>query len=221
MASAQRPDILLVSLANKSFFDESYSSLIDSLSSCAQLKRGLTADGVTRYLATNSPKVILVTDEGLTLAENSAVLDRVVSYIRNGGFVIVGLHVPNFAKYNDIDKFFGEGFGLPWKSGDYTSGTFQFNPSCSLPTGAASNSFPAPHDMKVLHIRNAKPHEKILIPTLYHDNGIESLDFPPEYVDQTQAAVVGTRVGDGYIVYHGDVNPGKESSDVILRLCGL
>ena len=219
MASTQRSEILLLSLANVDFFDESYSLLIERLRNSVHLKRAKTAKGFMQYLATNSPKVILVTDEGLTFAENSAVLDQVVSYVRNGGFVIVGLHFPNFAEFEYIDKFFNEGFGLPWKSGKYQSDTFQFNPSCSLPTGVASNSFPAQYMMKVLHVKNAEPHEKLFVPS--PDVVIESVDFSPGYLDQTQAAVVGTRVGDGYIVYAGDVNPGEESSDVILRLCGL
>lgn len=219
MASTQCSEILLVSLANKEFFDESYSLLIEKLRSSFHLKRAKIANGVMQYLRTNSPRVVLVTDEGLTLAENSAVLDQVVSYVRKGGYVIVGLHFPNFAAFEYIDSFFNKGFGLPWKSGKYQRDTFQFNPSCSLPTGVASNSFPRPYTMKVLHIKNAEPHEKIFIPS--PDDMIESVDFLPGYIDQTQAAVVGTRVGDGYIVYAGDVNPGEESSDVIIRLCGL
>jgi hypothetical protein len=44
--------------------------------------------------------------------------------------------------------------------------------------------------------------------------------FPPEYVDQAQAAVVGAKVGNGYLVYIGDVN--AEGSDkIILSLLGL
>ena len=219
MVSVQRSTILLISLAYREFFDEMYSSLLESLRSSVQLKRAKTANGVLRYLATNSPKVILVTDEGLTKAKNSAVLDRVISYLRNGGLVIVGLHFTGFTRMDVFDKFFDQGFGLPWKHGDYHRTTFQFNPSCSLPTGVASNSFPAPYSMKVLHVKDAEPHEKIFVPI--NDAMTQSHVFPPEFVDQTQAAVVGTRVEDGYIVYAGDVNNEKESFDVILRLCGL
>lgn len=219
MVSVQPSEILLVSLAYQSFFDETYSSLIDTLRSSVRLKRAKTANGVMQYLATNSPKVILVTDEGLTQAKNSAVLDRVISNVRNGGLVIVGFHFPSFTQMDDFDKFFNEGFGLPWKHGDYHRTIFQFNPSCSLPAGVAPNSFPAPYSMKVLHVKDAKPHERIFIPITHAMT--QSHVFPPEYVDQTQAAVVGSRVEDGYIVYAGDVNPEKGSFDVILRLCGL
>jgi hypothetical protein len=219
MATVQRPEILLLSLAYQLFFDEMYSSLLESFRSSVQLRRAKTASGVMQYLATNSPKAIVVTDEGLTKAKNSAVLDRVVSYVRNGGLVIVGLHFTSFTQMDVFDKFFNEGLSLPWKHGDYHRTTFQLNSSSSLPTGVASNSFPAPYSMKVLHVKYAEPHEKIFVPIT--DAMTQSHVFSPEYVDQTQAAVVGTRLGDGYIAYVGDVNAEKGSDDVILRLCGL
>jgi hypothetical protein len=45
--------------------------------------------------------------------------------------------------------------------------------------------------------------------------------FPPEYVDQAQAAVVGAKVGNGYLVYVGDVNAEEGSDNIILSLCSL
>ena len=219
MASAHRPEIVLLSLAHQSFFDEMYSSLIDTFHRSVDLKRAKTASGAIRYLATNRPKVIIITDEGLTKAKNSEVLDQVIAYLRNGGLVIVGFHFTCFTPMDVFDEFFSEGFGLPWKHGDYHRTTFQFNSLCSLPTDVASNSFPEPYSMKVLHVKDAEPHEKIFVPTT--NARTQSHVFPPEYVDQTQAAVVGTRVGDGYMAYVGDVNGETGSDDVILRLCGL
>jgi hypothetical protein len=96
MASVDRPEILLLSLAFRSFLGESNSSLVDNLYKSAQLKRTKTASGAIQFLEANNPRSILVTYEGLTTTENRAVLDKVVSYVRNGGLVIVGLHFPNF-----------------------------------------------------------------------------------------------------------------------------
>jgi hypothetical protein len=80
-----------------------------------------------------------------------------------------------------FDKFFNETFGLPWQHGDYHGSDSQLNPSCSLPTGVASNSLPAPYSMKVLHIKNARPYEKIFVPAA---NAMrQSNVFPPKYVD--------------------------------------
>jgi hypothetical protein len=219
MDSVDRPEILLLSLAFRSFFDESNASLIDNLYKSARLKRAKTASGAIQYLEANNPSSILVIDEGLTMAENRAVLDKVVSYVRNGGLVIIGLHFPCFTNMITFDKFFNETFSLPWRHGDYHRTSFQLNPSCSLPTGAASNSLPAPYSMKALHVKDAQPHEKIFVPVA--NATTQSHVFPPEYVDQSQAAVVGAKVGNGYLAYIGDVNSEEGSDNIILSLCGL
>jgi hypothetical protein len=78
MASVDRPEILLLSLAFQSFLDESYSSLIDNLYRSALLKRAKTASGTINYLEANNPRAILVTDEGLTKTKNRVVREKVV-----------------------------------------------------------------------------------------------------------------------------------------------
>ncbi len=59
--------------------------------------------------------------------------------------------------------------------------------------------------MMPLHVKNPLLRENITVPV---DN-------------QAQATVVGAKVGEGYVVHAGDVNPGEESDRVILSLCGL
>jgi len=60
--------------------------------------------------------------------------------------------------------------------------------------------------MKVLHVKNALQKEKIIV----------AVDT------QMQAAVVGAKVGEGFVAYTGDVNSWEESDTVILlSLCGL
>jgi hypothetical protein len=128
------------------------------------LKQAKLASVASQYLTESNPRAILVTDKSLTITENKAVQDKVVPYVRNGGLVIFGLHFLNFKRMDAFDNLFSGAFSLPWKHGDYHRSDFEFNPSCSLPTGAASNSFPAPFTMKALHVKNAQPHEKISIP---------------------------------------------------------
>jgi len=217
--ASKKPEILFLSLAFQSFLDETYSSLIDDLDKHARLKRAKSTASVIQYLKANNPKAILVTDEGLTEAKNRPVLDKVVSYLRNGGLVIIGLHFPNFTAMDVFDEFFGKAFGLPWVHGDYHRADFQFNPSSTLPANVASASLPAPFSMKVLHVKNARPEEKIFIPV--PEAMTQSHVFPPSYVDQAQSAVVGAKVGDGYVAYVGDVNGEQGSNKVILSLCGL
>ena len=219
MSSERRPEIFLLSLAYKTFFDNTYATLIDGLNKSAQLKRAKSSNGAIRYLEANNPNAILVTDEGLTVMEYRAVVEKLLAYVRNGGLVIIGFHFPNFAILDAIDKFFNEGLELPWQSGDYHRTTFQFNPSCSLPSGIMKDAFPTAYSMKVLHVKNARPHEKIFSPI--PEAMTQSFIFPPSGVDEAQAAIVGANIGHGFLVYCGDVN-GEESSDkVILAFCGL
>lgn len=157
MATANRPDVLLLCLAFKDFLDEQYSSLFDKLAKSARLRRAKTADAAIRYLGANNPKVIIIADEGLTDPVNAEVLRKVVSYVRDGGLAVVGLHFPNFTTMGDFDAFFGRAFGLPWKHGDYHRTNFELNSSSVLPQSTVSNSFPGPYSMKTLHIKDARP----------------------------------------------------------------
>jgi len=88
-----------------------------------------------------------------------------------------------------------------------------------MPATISPKSMPLPYSMKVLHVKNARPQEKIYIPV--NDAKTQSAVFPPEYVDRSQAAVVGAKIGDGYLVYHGDVNNEEGSNKVIMILCGI
>ena len=145
------------------------------------MKRAKTAIGAINYLEANNPRAILVTDEGLTKTKYRVVREKVVSYVRNGGLVIVGLHFSSFTRMDVFDRFFNETFDLPWQHGYYHRSEFQFNPSCSLPIGVTSNRLPAPYTMKVLHVKNAQPEEKIFLPVA--NAMTQSNVFPSEYVD--------------------------------------
>ena len=116
---------------------------------------------------------------------------------------MIGLHFPNFITGAAFKAFF-RNFGLPWESADLCSREFRFNVGCELPAGATPIAV-KPYNMKALHVKNALPREKIIIPV---DNS-------------TQVAVAGAKVGEGFVVYAGDVSPGENSDRVILSLCGL
>ena len=73
--------------------------------------------------------------------------------------------------------------------------------------------------MKVNHVKNARAHEKIFVAGA--NAMTQSNVSPPGPVDQEQAAVVGAYVGNGYVVYVGDVNAEEGTVHVILSLCGL
>jgi len=217
MASQSKPEILLLSLSAQGFFDDQFASLIDTLSESSQLKRAKSASGAIQYLNNNNPSAILITDEGLAKKGNKPVLDRVIEYIRNGGLAVASLHFPSFINQSAFDHFFGA-FDLPWTRGDYDRTTFQFNPASTFP-GLQTAAVPERYSMKALRIKNARPHEKIYVPVAGAKT--ESRVFPPGHVDEAQAAVVGAKLGDGYLVYIGDVNNEEESVKILLALFGF
>ncbi|CZT04072.1 uncharacterized protein RCO7_05669 [Rhynchosporium graminicola] len=219
MAPSEQPQILLLCLSFQSFLDQQYASLIDRISQSAQLKRSKTVSGAIRYLDSNTPKAIIATDEGLAKPENAAFIPRLLSYLQNGGVVIFGLHFPNFVTDVMFENLFKGSFDLAWKRGDYQRGTFEVNDFYTLPRGVAPSSLPSAYSMKALHVRDAKPQERILVPVA--GSKTQSMVFAPSDVDRSQAAVVGARIGNGYLAYVGDVNGEEESDDVILVLCGL
>lgn len=92
-------------------------------------------------------------------------------------------------------RFFNA-FGLPWKSGDYHRTTFQFNPSSMLPADAKPASMPDEYSMKVLHVRDARSHEKIFIPTA--DAQTQSIVFPPADVDTVRNIPLSYYSGDNF-----------------------
>jgi hypothetical protein len=217
MSSADRPEIVLLSLSYRDFLDETYAPLIDGLAKGATLKRAKTASAAIRVLNESNPAAIIITDEGLTERSNRQVLLKVVEYVRNGGYAIAGLHFPSFTQMDDFRNFFAA-FGLPWENGDYHRTDFEFHRNCALPPTVIT-TIPGPYSMKALHIKNAQIHEKIFIPV--GGAQTQSHVFPAEHVDESQAAITGACVGDGFLVYCGDVNGESGSNQVILTLLGL
>jgi len=219
MNSAARPQVLLLSLAYWAAFDDIYTAFIDKLSESAQIKRAKDPNAAIRFLDDNIPKTIIITDQGLNEKKNKHVLDRVVSYVRSGGTVVVGFHFPNFTNGNEFDAFF-KAFGLPWVRGDYHRTDFQVNPSCTLPANVLPTSLPPPYSMKALHVDKARPEEKVYVPA--DGARVQSHVFPATPVsDASQAAVAVAKIGEGYLVYIGDVNSEMESAEVVLKFCGL
>lgn len=186
----------------------------------AHVKRAKSASAALRTLADTAFKAIIITDQGITKSnkETREVLAKVKTYIENGGLAIACLHFSSFTPMDKFDKFF-KTFGLPWENGDYHRTTFEINPSGLLPESVEPSSLPKPFSIKALHVKNAEPQEKICIPI--EGAVTESHVFPPMYVDQTQAGVVGAKFGRGYLVYCGDVNGEDESNQLIVALCGF
>jgi len=225
----QHLEILFLCLSMQDFLDGSFKDLFSNLQKVANVKHAKTCIAALEYLEINTPKAIIVSDQGILDDANRPVLERVLSYLNSGGRVVIGLQFSTFAQWPDMDKFFSNDLGLSWKSGNYTKSTVQLNPTCAVPTDVILKPFASPPYLKALHIRGAHPREKILTPQ-FEEPEYDSNDERPrasketliaKHYVETQAVVVGTTVGKGFIAYLGDVNPGPETDGVIIALCGL
>ncbi|KUJ09771.1 uncharacterized protein LY89DRAFT_597549, partial [Mollisia scopiformis] len=212
------PQIFLLSLAYWEPYDEIYTSLIDQLSNHAEIKRAKSANSAITFLENENPRAVIVTDQDLHDNKNKHVFDKVVSWARGGGTVIVGLSFCGFTIPTEFKNFFSS-FGLPWTRGDYHRTNFQFNPSLTLPP-VMQSSLSAPYSMKVLHVDKARPEEKLYIPV--DGARIQSSVFAADPVnDPTQAAVAGAKIGQGDLLYIGGVNGEEGSHEITMRFCGL
>jgi hypothetical protein len=111
MDTTTRPHVFL-SLDNQPFFDDMYAQLIDAIASKATIQRASQLTSALTYLSTNKPTAIITTDPGITKAAHSAVLEKVISYVRAGGIAIFAGLFSGFIRPTDLDRHFRS----HWKS---------------------------------------------------------------------------------------------------------
>ncbi|GKZ25193.1 hypothetical protein AbraIFM66951_001108 [Aspergillus brasiliensis] len=213
-----RPEILLLCLVDSALIEDLYGTLLERIEERAKLKCATTIEKAVRYLQ-QKPKAVIVADEGVTIPANRLVTEELEAYMRNGGLAIFGLCFPAFVDKNRFTNVFRARIGLPWVPGEVQQSTFKVNPECTLPDGTVVTSLPTPYKMQALLIKNARPKEKIYVPVelAMTESPVGSA---PKLIDQTLAAVLGAKVGDGYLAYCGDIDPNENLNQLILSLCG-
>jgi len=178
------------------------------------VKRIKRAEAAINYLDINTPKVILVTDEALIYAQNRPVLEKLKSYIRNGGRAVFCLDFPIHTPRDPFNSFFDREFGVSWQRCMFGLANYGFNAGCILPADSTAASFRSQTYMKAVTVMGAQSWEEIYKPIYAPD----SMD------DVQQAAVAGARIGEGYLIYFGDVNAdvaNTRDDRILLSLCGF
>ncbi|KAM5432971.1 hypothetical protein McanMca71_006533 [Microsporum canis] len=213
--TTSQPRVFLLSLETEAFFEDMYKDLLNGLLSKAKVQRAKKADATLRYLSENTPDAIFATDPALLKPKYSAVLDKVISYVRDGGTIVLGGHFSSFAKPDHLKRFFEFSWGLPWQSGYYHRTTVHVNVNCQ---GLETRGLPASYSQKALFLKNVPPEGRLYLPN--RDSMTESRVFGPERIsDLSQAAVVFAPYGRGRIGYVGDVNGEDGSHAAILAMC--
>ena len=211
-----RPQILLLSLDRQPFFDDMYKRLINTLVSKATIQRASKLNAALNYLSTTTPTRIIITDPGITQPAHSAVLEKVVSYVRDGGIAILAFHFSGSIRPLDLNSFFRSYWNLPWEFGDYHRTTVHLNQR--VPQVPKLN-LPAAYSQKAVFLKNVAPNAALYLPD--RNSMTESHVFPSEPVDVEQTPVAFAPVGEGWLGYVGDVNTEEGSDAVILAMCGL
>jgi hypothetical protein len=191
------PEILLLSLTdNRNLNDWLY--LFEKLHGDFDIELASSADQAVKYLSTNKPKAIFITDEGLLKPEAKPVVKQIKAYLRTGGLVITGFQLANSSQEDTLGKFFKQVFDLSWRASYSSPASLHFNPDCVLPEGVEPDQMIEEIFMASRFVVGAKSHEKIYVAV----PGRKLASMTGIY-DHKAAAVVGADVFGGYVAYVG------------------
>ncbi|OJJ48538.1 hypothetical protein ASPZODRAFT_14669 [Penicilliopsis zonata CBS 506.65] len=207
-APGSLPSILLVSLSKQPFFDEMYSALLTNLRSKATVTEVTEKNTAMEKLsaAQGQYAAIIVTDSGVIKKKFNAIQKKLVEYAQAGGTVIIGLHYCSFTRPSDSNLFFQKTWGVNWKFGNYGRYDFRLNPRANSAFMARCRpGLPQQYSMKAVHMQNARPEDQIYI-------------YLPT---STESPAIFAKYGNGFLGWIGDVNTESETTELLLRMCGV
>ncbi|KAI1292616.1 hypothetical protein F5Y03DRAFT_19141 [Xylaria venustula] len=217
-ANELKPRIALISLNQKPWFDDVYTSLLNQLSSKATIQRSKKANSALRLLTEEPhPSAVLITDEALTEDNNAQVWEAVLQYVRQGGTAVIMGLFSSFVRHDNVAPFFARA-GLPWGTGSYHRTTLFLNREAAGPEVTAT--LLPQYSQKALSLSHVAGSDAWYRST--ESSVIESHVFPLTSANnENETPVALTRIGDGRLGYVGDVNAEAGSDAVILAMCGL
>jgi hypothetical protein len=205
-AQSKQARIFFLSLDH---FDDKPSSdrmcrpLLDTLVTKATLERASKPEAALKYLSTNLPTAIIITDSAITEPEHAALLEKIISYVRDGGTAILAGYFTCFVNWFDPHGFFRR-WDLPWEFASYTRETVYVNLHVQQ---IDKVGLPAAYNNKALFLKNVSRNA-----ALYH---------PLEDHNRTETSVAFAAVGKGRLGYVGDVNGEEGTNAIIVAMCGL
>jgi hypothetical protein len=200
-----KPVVLLLSLENEDFFATIHADVFAALRDKSQVIQALTHQDALKHLSSPALAGVFVTDPGIVRGKASAVVNRLVAYVKSGGSAVIGGSFSSFIRPTDFDQFFKKVWGLDWQRGSYFRTTFSINPSNEL--AKRNPSLATSYSMKALHVNHISPEM-----ALYGD-------FTSMPLEESPAVCV--RVGHGLLSYLGDVNAETASTNTVLAMLGL
>ncbi|KAF9967358.1 hypothetical protein BGZ70_009820 [Mortierella alpina] len=210
--------VLAISLHNQPWFGEMYAPLLTALRSNAEFQQAENSTSALRLLSqVPEPSAVLITDEALTLSQNSAVWDAVLEYVRRGGIAIIMGLFPSFVEPDRMKPFFSQA-GLSWRAGSYHRTTLALNRT--VVDIANAKNLPQRYSQKAVFVSNVEP-ENMWYKT-DDSSVVQSMVFAPTSANKAgETAVAMATVGRGKLGYVGDVNAEDGSNAVVLAMCGF
>lgn len=194
--------VMLLSLDNQDFFEKIHEHLLTALRSKARVSQVLTKTQALKELSSPDLTAVLITDPGISERKNAEVLTQLVAFVKSGGAVVIGGLFSSFITPPNMDKFFLQGWGLPWKMGDYNRSNFNLNHSSHV---RFQDALASTYSMKAVYLKGTSPDQRVY----------ERADPYP------QAPVVYRKIEKGSLGYIGDVNAETDSTAVVLSMLGL
>lgn len=164
-----------------------------------------TEPGEAAVALSTRPSAVLVTEPSIIDKKKKSLLDQLVAYVKGGGTVVFAGQFSSFLRPPDMNKMFEKVWGLPWRSGSYTSGENYLRPGRD--EGLRKSHLLQSYHFKALFVKNIRQEDALYGQT--------------KRGDLEEAPVAHTKVGEWYLGYSGDVTAHEGSTWAVLAMLGL
>ena len=212
MKPKARPFIMVLSFTNVGFFTEVYGDLLAKLQDKIEVLHGLSNERVVDLISSPDLSGIFVTDTAIVNHQNTYLLGKLVEYTKAGGTIVFGGTFSASITCDELKKFFSDSWSMPWEMGDYTRTHIMINGKHEL--AKKSTSLPSSFCVKAVHLQGVTP-----AMALYVASKNSHIYTPLRKV--TQASMVHTKVGEGYLEYLGNVGAEEGHTKIVLAMFGL
>lgn len=144
---------------------------------------------------------------------------QVVEYMKSrGGTAVIGGCFSSFAQPNDIDRWFGEVWGLPWRTGQYHRTIVCLQYSHVSPEGAETSSLLKSYSSKALFLKNVSPSDSLYASPVGARS--ESAVFGPIPI-KAETSIAFGKCSNGWLAYTGDVNNEEGTAAAVFAMMKL
>ncbi|CAA7260895.1 unnamed protein product [Cyclocybe aegerita] len=150
--------VLLVSLEEDNFLNI-HKHLMSTMKQRVRVVQVFNARQATTLLDSPHLVAVLATDAGIARRKYSALRNKIVGYVQNGGSILVAGSFSTHVSGTEFEKL-TRAFGLPWTYGSYNRSLFSLNPVNEV--ASRNPSLVQSYSMKSLRVGNISPEQASL-----------------------------------------------------------